>query len=129
VYETPGGTLLAKAHRALESITLDREQIRIKDSLVPEYSTLVYRGFWFSPERVMLQKMIDATQDVVTGTVRLKLYKGSVQVVGRKSEQTLYREDVVTFEADDVFDQSDATGFIRLNALRLKLAALRDRRQ
>ncbi len=128
VYETPGGTVIAKAHRALESITLDREQIRIKDSLVPEYSTLVYRGFWFSPERVMLQNMIDATQSVVNGTVRLKLYKGSLQVVGRKSEQSLYREDVVTFEADDVYDQSDATGFIRLNALRLKLAALRDRR-
>ena len=129
VYETPGGTVIAKAHRAMESITLDREQIRIKDSLVPEYSTLVYRGFWFSPERVMLQKMIDSTQDVVSGTVRLKLYKGSVQVVGRKSDQTLYREDVVTFEADDVYNQADATGFIRLNALRLKLAALRDKRR
>ena len=128
VYETPGGTVIAKAHRAMESITLDREQIRIKDSLVPEYSTLVYRGFWFSPERVMLQKMIDSTQDVVSGTVRLKLYKGSLQVVGRKSEKTLYREDVVTFEADDVYNQADATGFIRLNALRLKLAALRDKR-
>lgn len=129
VYETPGGTVIAKAHRAMESITLDREQIRIKDSLVPEYSTLVYRGFWFSPERVMLQKMIDSTQDVVSGTVRLKLYKGSVQVVGRKSDRTLYREDVVTFEADDVYNQADATGFIRLNALRLKLAALRDKRR
>jgi len=129
VYETPGGTVIAKAHRAMESITLDREQIRIKDSLVPEYSTLVYRGFWFSPERVMLQKMIDSTQDVVSGTVRLKLYKGSLQVVGRKSEKTLYREDVVTFEADDVYNQADATGFIRLNALRLKLAALRDKRR
>jgi len=129
VYETPGGTVIAKAHRAMESITLDREQIRIKDSLVPEYSTRVYRGFWFSPERVMLQKMIDSTQDVVSGTVRLKLYKGSLQVVGRKSEKTLYREDVVTFEADDVYNQADATGFIRLNALRLKLAALRDKRR
>ena len=127
VYETPGGTVIAKAHRALESITLDREQIRIKDGLVPEYSTLVYRGFWFSPERSMLQKMIDSTQDVVSGVVRLKLYKGSVQVVGRKSDNTLYREDVVTFEADDVYNQADATGFIRLNALRLKLAALRDK--
>src|SRR5690606_28480580 len=128
VYETPGGTLIAKAHRALESITLDREQIRIKDSLIPEYSTLVYRGFWFSPERSMLQQMIDSSQHVVNGTVRLKLYKGSVQVTGRKNDQSLYREDVVTFEADDVYDQSDATGFIRLNALRLKLAALRDRK-
>ena len=128
VYETPGGTLLAKAHRAIESITLDREQIRIKDSLVPEYSTLVYRGFWFSPEREMLQSMIDETQKVVSGTVRLKLYKGGLWVVGRKSPQTLYREDVVTFEADEVYDQSDATGFIRLNALRLRLLAMRDRR-
>lgn len=129
VYETPGGTLLAKAHRALESLTLDREQIRIKDSLVPEYATLVYRGFWFSPEREMLQTMVDATQAVVTGTVRLKLFKGSLQVVGRKSDQTLYREDFVTFEADDVYEQADATGFIRLNALRLRLEALRAQRQ
>jgi argininosuccinate synthase len=128
VYETPGGTLIAKAHRAMESITLDREQIRIKDSLIPEYSTLVYRGFWFSPEREMLQSMIDQTQKVVNGTVRLKLYKGGVQVVGRKSAQSLYDEDVVTFEADDVYNQADATGFIRLNALRLRLAAMRDRR-
>jgi argininosuccinate synthase len=127
VYETPGGTLLHKAHRAIESITLDREQIRIKDSLIPEYASLVYRGFWFSPEREMLQTMIDATQDVVTGTVRLKIYKGSVWVVGRKSPNTLYREDVVTFEADNVYDQADATGFINLNGLRLKLRTLRDR--
>lgn len=127
VYETPGGTILHKAHRAMESLTLDREQIRIRDSLIPEYSTLVYRGFWFSPERTMLQSMIDSTQDVVNGVVRLKLYKGGIQVVGRKSSYSLYREDVVTFEADDVYDQSDATGFIRLNALRLRLAALRDR--
>jgi argininosuccinate synthase len=127
VYETPGGTLIAKAHRALESITLDREQIRIKDALIPEYATLVYRGFWFSPERESLQALIDHTQSVVTGTVRLKLYKGGLWVVGRKSPYTLYREDVVTFEEDSVYDQSDATGFIRLNALRLKLAALRDK--
>ncbi len=127
VYETPGGTLIAKAHRALESITLDREQIRIKDALVPEYATLVYRGFWFSPERESLQALIDQTQRVVTGTVRLKLYKGGLWVVGRKSPYTLYREDVVTFEEDSVYDQADATGFIRLNALRLKLAALRDK--
>lgn len=129
VYETPGGTLLAKAHRALESITLDREQIRIKDGLVAEYATLVYRGFWFSPERETLQALVDATQDVVTGTVRLKLYKGGLQVVGRKSPHSLYREDVVTFEEDDVYNQSDATGFIRLNALRLRLRAERDRRR
>ncbi len=127
VYETPGGTVLHKAHRAMESITLDREQIRIKDGLIPEYATLAYRGFWFSPEREMLQSMIDSTQNVVTGTVRLKLYKGGVWVVGRKSPNTLYREDVVTFEADTVYNQADATGFINLNGLRLKLRTLRDR--
>jgi argininosuccinate synthase len=127
VYETPGGTVLHKAHRAMESITLDREQIRIKDGLIPEYATLVYRGFWFSPEREMLQAMIDSTQNVVSGVVRLKLYKGGIWVVGRKSANTLYREDVVTFEADNVYNQADATGFINLTALRLKLRALRDR--
>jgi argininosuccinate synthase len=125
VYETPGGTVLARAHRAMESITLDREQIRIRDGLIPEYSTLVYRGLWFSPEREMLQIMIDSIQDVVSGTVRLKLYKGAVTVVGRKSPHTLYREDFVTFERDEVYDQRDATGFIRLNGLRLRLEALR----
>lgn len=125
VYETPGGTILHKAHRAMESITLDREQIRIRDGLIPEYSTLVYRGFWFSPERQMLQTMIDSVQDVVSGTVRLKLYKGNVIVVGRKSPRSLYREDFVTFERDEVYDQADATGFIRLTGLRLRLEALR----
>jgi argininosuccinate synthase len=125
VYETPGGTVLFKAHRAMESITLDREQIRIRDGLIPEYATLVYRGFWFSPEREMLQTMIDSTQDVVSGVVRLKLYKGSVTVVGRKSPHSLYREDFVTFEKDEVYDQADATGFIRLTGLRLRLEALR----
>ena len=125
VYETPGGTVLAKAHRAMESITLDREQIRIRDGLIPEYATLVYRGFWFSPERQMLQTMIDSTQDVVSGVVRVKLYKGSVTVVGRKSPHSLYREDFVTFEKDEVYDQADATGFIRLTGLRLRLEALR----
>ncbi|MBN1609774.1 MAG: argininosuccinate synthase [Polyangiaceae bacterium] len=129
VYETPGGTVLHKAHRAMESLTLDREQIRIRDSLIPEYATLVYRGFWFSPEREMLQTMIDATQSVVNGTVRMKLYKGAVHVVGRRSPDTLYREDFVTFEKDSVYNQADATGFIRLNALRLRLRAMRDRRQ
>jgi argininosuccinate synthase len=109
----------------MESITLDREQIRIRDGLIPEYATLVYRGFWFSPEREMLQTMIDSTQKVVTGTVRVKLYKGSVTVVGRKSPYTLYREDVVTFERDEVYDQRDATGFIRLTGLRLRLDTLR----
>ena len=127
VYETPGGTVLHRAHRAMESITLDREQIRIRDSLIPEYSTLVYSGFWFAPERIMLQGMFDSIQEVVTGTVRLKLYKGNVTVVGRKSPYTLYREDFVTFERDDVYDQRDATGFIRLTGLRLRLDALRDR--
>jgi argininosuccinate synthase len=126
VYETPGGTVLHKAHRAIESITLDREQMRIKDGLVPEYATLVYRGFWFSPEREMLQAMIDSTQGVVSGTVRVKLYKGGVWVTGRKSPNTLYREDVVTFESDSVYNQADATGFINLNGLRLKLRTLRD---
>ena len=111
----------------MESITLDREQIRIRDGLIPEYATLVYRGFWFSPERQMLQTMIDSVQDVVSGTVRLKLYKGSVTVVGRKSPYSLYREDFVTFEKDEVYDQADATGFIRLTGLRLRLEALRAR--
>jgi argininosuccinate synthase len=125
VYETPGGTLLHKAHRAVESLTMDREVMRIRDTLIPEYATLVYRGFWFSPEREMLQTMIDATQENVTGTARLRLYKGAVQVVGRKSPRSLYREDFVTFEKDDVYDQADAAGFIRLNALRLRLRSMR----
>jgi argininosuccinate synthase len=125
VYETPGGTLLHKAHRAVESLTLDREVQRVRDGLVPEYASLVYRGFWFSPEREMLQSMIDATQAHVTGTARLKLYKGSVTTVGRKSPKSLYREDYVTFERDEVYDQADAAGFIRLNALRLRLRAMR----
>jgi argininosuccinate synthase len=124
VYETPGGTLLQRAHRAVESLTVDREVMRIRDGLVPEYATLVYRGFWFSPEREMLQTMIDATQTNVTGTARLKLYRGGVQVVGRKSPRTLYREDFVTFEKDEVYNQADAAGFIRLNALRLRLRSM-----
>jgi argininosuccinate synthase len=126
VYETPGGTLLHKAHRAVESITMDREVMRIKDGLVPEYAALVYRGYWFSPEREVLQEMIDATQRRVTGTARLKLHKGGVQVVGRKSPHSLYRLDFVTFEKDDVYNQADATGFIRLNALRLRLRSMRE---
>ncbi len=126
VYETPGGTVLHKAHRAVESITLDREVMRIKDTIVPEYAMAVYRGYWFSPEREMLQAMIDATQKHVTGTARVKLHKGSVQVVGRKSAHSLYRLDYVTFEKDDVYDQADATGFIRLNALRLRLRSMRE---
>ncbi|MEZ4224177.1 MAG: argininosuccinate synthase [Polyangiaceae bacterium] len=127
VYETPGGTVLHKAHRAMESITLDREQIRIRDSLVPEYAALVYRGLWFSPEREMLQQMFDSVQSLVSGVVRLKLYKGSVTVLGRKSDNSLYREDFVTFERDEVYDQADASGFIRLTGLRIRLEALRRR--
>ena len=125
VYETPGGTVLHKAHRAVESLTMDREVMRIRDGLIPEYASLVYRGFWFSPERETLQTMIDATQSSVTGTARVKLYKGSVQVVGRKSPKSLYSESFVTFERDEVYDQADATGFIRLTALRLRLRAMR----
>jgi argininosuccinate synthase len=124
VYETPGGTLLQRAHRAVESLTVDREVMRIRDGLVPEYATLVYRGFWFSPEREMLQQMIDATQVNVTGTARLKLYRGGVQIAGRKSPRSLYREDFVTFEKDEVYNQADAAGFIRLNALRLRLRSM-----
>jgi argininosuccinate synthase len=125
VYETPGGTVLHKAHRAVESLTMDREVMRIRDGLIPEYASLVYRGFWFSPERETLQAMIDATQANVTGTARVKLFKGSVQIVGRKSPKSLYSESFVTFERDEVYDQADATGFIRLNALRLRLRAMR----
>lgn len=127
VYETPGGTLLQRAHRALESLTLDREEMRIRDGLIPEYSTVVYRGLWFSPEREMLQTMMDSIQSSVTGSVRLKLYKGSVQVVGRKSPESLYREEFATFERDDVYNQADAEGFIRLNALRLRIRAMREK--
>ena len=126
VYETPGGTVLHVAHRALESITLDREVMHLRDSLMPKYAQLVYNGFWFSPERTMLQAAIDASQLDVTGTVRLKLYKGNCMVVGRKSPYSLYRNDYATFEADQVYNQHDAEGFIRLNGLRLKLRALRD---
>ena len=126
VYETPGGTILHKAHRAVESITVDREVLRIRDSLIPEYASLVYRGFWFAPEREMLQTLIDDAQQDVTGEVRLKLYKGNASVVGRRSPRTLYAPEFATFEEDEVYDQSDATGFIRLNALRLRIRALRD---
>ena len=124
VYETPGGTILREAHRALETITLDREVMRIRDSLVPRYSELIYNGFWFSPERELLQATMDASQKTVNGTVRLKLYKGNCTVVGRKSDQSLYQESFATFEEDTVYDQADATGFIRLNGLRLKIQAL-----
>ena len=127
VYETPGGTILREAHRALETITLDREVMRIRDSLVPRYSELIYNGFWFSPERELLQTTMDATQKTVNGTVRLKLYKGNCTTVGRKSAQSLYQESFATFEEDTVYNQGDATGFIRLNGLRLKIQALQQK--
>jgi argininosuccinate synthase len=124
VYETPGGTILHKAHRALESITLDREVMHLKDSLVTKYAELVYYGYWYAPEREILQRTIDETQIDVTGTVRLKLYKGNCIVVGRKSPKSLYRPDYATFEEDAVYDQKLADGFIQLNALRLKIRSL-----
>ena len=124
VYETPGGTLLLAAHRAMESITLDRGAAHLKDELMPRYAELIYNGFWWSPERHALQALIDQTQENVTGTVRLKLYKGSAQVVGRQSPHSLYSLEHVTFEDDMVYDQRDAEGFIKLNALRLRLGAV-----
>jgi argininosuccinate synthase len=125
VYETPGGTVLRIAHRDLETITLDREVMKIRDSLVPRYSELIYNGFWFAPEMRLLQKLMDETQETVNGTVRLKLYKGNCIPVGRKSEQSLYSESFATFEEDEVYNQADAAGFIRLNALRLRIGALK----
>ena len=126
-YETPGGTIMLKAHRAMESLTLDREAAHLKDELMPRYATLVYNGYWWSPEREMLQAAIDQTQSVVNGTVRLKLYKGNVIVVGRRSDtDSLFDESIATFEDDaGAYDQKDAEGFIRLNALRLRVAAKR----
>jgi argininosuccinate synthase len=129
VYETPGGTILHHAHRHLESLTLDRELLHLRDSLLPRYAEMIYYGYWFSPERIALQRFVDETQRDVSGTVRLKLYKGNVSVAGRKSPRTLYRPDFATFEADRVYRQRDAEGFIALNALRLKIRALRDRRE
>jgi argininosuccinate synthase len=126
VYETPGGTLLHKAHRAVESITLDREVTRIRDSVMPEYASLVYRGFWFAPERESIQALVDEAQKGVTGEARLKLHKGNVTVVGRRSEQSLYDPDLATFEEEQVYRQADATGFIGLNALRLRVRAMRE---
>lgn len=128
VYETPGGTILRKAHTAVESITMDREVMHLRDSLVPKYSELVYYGFWFSPERKALQALIDESQMSVSGTARLELYKGNCTVVGRKSDSSMYRNDFATFESDDVYRQQDAEGFIRLNALRLRIQALMGRR-
>ena len=124
VYETPGGTILHAAHRALESITMDREVMRLRDSLIPRYAEMIYYGYWFAPEREVLQGAIDAAQRNVNGTARLKLYKGNVVVAGRKSEGSLYDPDVATFEQDTVYQQADAEGFIRLNALRLRLHKL-----
>lgn len=124
VYETPGGTVLWVAHRALESLAMDREVMLLRDSLIPRYAQLVYNGFWYAPERELLQKLIDETQENVAGTVRLKLYKGNCTVVGRKSPHSLYREDFATFGPDQVYDQKDATGFIKINALRLRIKAL-----
>ncbi len=127
VYETPGGTILHVARRALEALTLDREVLHLRDSLVPRYAEMIYYGFWFSPERQALQGLMDDCQRDVTGRVRLKLYKGTVTVAGRRSPRSLYRTDFATFEADQVYRQRDAEGFINLNALRLRIRALRDR--
>ena len=121
VYETPGGTILLTAHRGIESITLDRGAVHQKDELMPRYAELVYNGYWFSPERETLQAAIDATQKNVTGTVRMKLYKGNATVIGRKSPVSLYSAEHVTFEEDEVYDQKDAEGFIKISALRLRL--------
>jgi argininosuccinate synthase len=129
VYETPGGTILLAAHRAIESITLDRGAAHLKDELMPRYASLIYNGFWFSPEREMLQAAIDQSQALVSGSVHLKLYKGSVRVVGRSSPNSLYDQDLVTFEeGSGAYDQRDADGFIALNALRLRMLAQRRRR-
>ena len=127
VYETPGGTVLLAAHRALESITLDRGAAHLKDELMPRYAELIYNGFWFAPERLMLQALIDRSQEHVTGRVRLKLYKGGVLVVGRQSPNSLYDDALATFEEDTVYDQRDAEGFIKLNALRLRVLGRRAR--
>jgi argininosuccinate synthase len=121
VYETPGGTLLRHAHMAMESITLDREVAHLRDSLIPKYAEIIYNGFWFSPEMEMLQSMVDMTQKNVNGTVAIKLYKGNCYVLGRKSDRSIYSEDFATFEDDDVYSQKDAEGFIKLNALRLRI--------
>ena len=129
VYETPGGTILRVAHQAVESITMDREVMHIRDGLVPRYSEMIYNGYWFSPERKMLQCLIDESQQNVSGLVRLKLYKGNCIMAGRKSENSLYDPDYATFEGEDVYNQKDAEGFIRLNALRLKIAGLLARKK
>ena len=128
-YETPGGTIMMRAHRAIESITLDREAAHLKDELMPKYATLVYNGYWWSPEREMMQSMIDMSQKYVNGVVKIKLYKGNVIVLGRKSDDTLFDESVATFDDDGgAYDQKDAEGFIKLNALRLRIAAMKHRK-
>jgi argininosuccinate synthase len=131
VYETPGGAILHFGHRQIETLTMDREVMQLRDSLIPKYSALVYNGFWFSPEREALQALVTESQRDVTGVVRLKLYKGNIIVAGRKSSKSLYDPDIATMEGEgaEKYDQSDATGFIRLNALRLKTRAQRDRRE
>ena len=123
VYETPGGTILLQARRAVESLTMDRDEMHLRDSLIPDYARMVYNGFWFAPERVALQALVDQTQENVTGTARVKLYKGNCMVVGRKSPVSLYQPEMATFEEDEVYNQYDAEGFIRLQALRLKARA------
>jgi argininosuccinate synthase len=130
-YETPGGTILLKGHRAIESITLDREVAHLKDDLMPRYASLIYNGYWWSPERTALQTLIDHTQEHVNGTVRLKLYKGNVIVVGRDSKNdSLFDPTIATFEDDaGAYDQTDAGGFIKLNALRMRIGANRDARK
>ena len=128
VYETPGGTILLMAHRGIEQITMDKGAMHLKDELMPRYAELIYNGFWYSPEREMLQAAIDKSQELVTGTVRLKLYKGNVDIIGRASPYSLYSQEHVTFEEDDVYDQADAGGFIKINALRLRLLKARDRK-
>jgi argininosuccinate synthase len=127
VYETPGGTILRVGHMAIESITMDREVMQLRNSLVPKYSQLVYNGFWFSPEMRLLQNMVDMTQQDVSGVVRLELYKGNSRVLGRKSDHSLYHKDFATFEDDEVYNQKDAEGFIRLNALRLRIQKLMEK--
>jgi argininosuccinate synthase len=127
VYETPGGTLLHVAHRAVESITLDREVMHLRDALIPRYAEMVYYGYWYAPERTMVQAAIDESQRSVTGTARLKLYKGTASVAGRKSDRSLYNPEIATFEGDTVYRQADAEGFIRLNALRLRIRAMVDK--
>ena len=128
-YETPGGTIMLKAHRAMESLNLDREVAHLKDELMPRYASLIYNGYWWSPERKMMQAMIDASQETVNGVVRVKLYKGNVSVVGRKSDDSLFDANVATFEEDaGAYNQADASGFIKLNALRIRIAAMKGRK-